>query len=190
MSMKLLILGLLMEKDRHPYDIRQTIKARNWDQTFRLRDGSLYYAVDQLLQNGMVEVAETIPVAGDNRPDKTIYRITEKGRASFLDMFYSQMEQDVYPQHPMFMALPFARHADNDHLEEIITKQLETCECRIDKIAAVLEIKREFLPRGAIHLIEGILRFSVTERDWLLDVLKDAKSGHLTDGATSPPKKD
>lgn len=190
MSMKLLILGLLMEKERHPYEIRQTIKARNWDQTFRLRDGSLYYAVDQLRQDDMIEVAETIPVAGDNRPDKTVYRITDKGRASFLDMLYGQMEQNVYPQHPMFMALPFAHHADNDHLEEIITKQLEICECRMDKIAALLELKREFLPRGTVHLIEGILRFSATERDWLLDVLKDAKSGHLTDGAITSPVKD
>lgn len=186
MSMKLLILGLLLEKTRHPYEIRQTIKARNWHHTFKIRDGSLYYAVDQLREDGMIAVEETISVPGDNRPDKTIYRVTEKGRASFLELLYSQMEQEVYPQHPMFIALPFAKHADNNHLEQIIGKQLEACRLRIQKIEGVLILKGDLLPQGAVRMAEGILRLSETERDWLLELLEDARAGRLTDGGCAP----
>jgi hypothetical protein len=38
-------------------------------------------------------------------------------------------------------------------------------------------------------MIQGILKFSETERDWLQELLKDARSGHLTDiGAIPKPE--
>jgi DNA-binding PadR family transcriptional regulator len=184
--MRLLILGLLMESNRHPYEISQTIKERNWHHTFKLRDGSLYYAVDQLREDGLIEAAEVIPVRGDKRPDKTIYRITDQGKSAFLDLLYVQLEQDMFPQHPMFVGLAFAHHADNARLEQITMKQLEACQARIQKIEGVLKLKSEWLPRGAVHLIQGILKFSETERDWLQELLKDARSGHLTDIGVIP----
>jgi DNA-binding PadR family transcriptional regulator len=181
MSMRLLILGLLMECNRHPYEIRQTIKERNWHHAFKLRDGSLYYAIDQMRNDGLIEATEVIPVAGNNRPDKTVYGITEKGRSVFLQLLYDQMRQEVYPQHPMFMALPFARHADHLLLEEIIIDQLVACRTRIARIEGVLDLKSEWLPRGAVRMIQGILRMSIAERDWLIELQEDAKSGELTD---------
>jgi DNA-binding PadR family transcriptional regulator len=186
MSLKLLILGLLMECNRHPYEIRQTIKARNWHHTFRLRDGSLYYAIDQMRNDGLIEATEVISAAGNNRPDKTVYGITDKGRSEFLQMLYDQMQLEVYPQHPMFMALPFARHADNARLNEIITVQLGACRTRIARLEGVLELKGEWLPRGTVRMIQGILRLSEAEREWLIELLEDAKSGELTDCGREP----
>lgn len=180
MSMRLLILGLLMESNRHPYEIRQTIKERKWHLSFKVRDGSLYYAVDQLKEDGLIEVAEKIHVQGDNRPDKTIYRITERGRTELLEMMYVQLGQDFYPQHPAFMALPFARHGDNALMGQIIRKQLEACLVRIKHLEFVLQLKGDWLPRGSVRMIQGMVRFSETERDWLQDLLADAESGELT----------
>ncbi|MFC5702962.1 PadR family transcriptional regulator [Cohnella faecalis] len=185
MSTKLLILGLLMERDRHPYEIRQVIRERNWNVVFLIRDGSLYYAVDQMRDDGMIEAAEVIPVPGDNRPDKTVYRITEKGKAAFLKLLHAQFEQTAYPQHPFFPALPFVRHGDSQKVAESAAKQLEACECRIERMNAVLELKQQYLPRGSIHLMRGIIRFSEAERDWLKDVLADAESGGLEDAGMS-----
>ncbi|WP_028611433.1 PadR family transcriptional regulator [Paenibacillus harenae] len=181
MSMKLLILGLLMESDRHPYEIRQTIKERNWHTAFKIRDGSLYYAVDQLREKGLIEAAEIIHAQGDNRPDKTIYRITEKGNSAFLDLLYKQFEQTAYPYHPLFPGLPFVRRGETEKVCELLEKQLADSETRITKLGAVLQLKQSFLPLGAIHLIKGIIRFSEAERDWIKDVLIDARSGNLAD---------
>lgn len=178
--MRLLILGLLMEKNRHPYEIRQTIQDRRWHLTFKVRDGSLYYAVDQMREQGLIEVAETIPVPGDNRPDKTVYRITEAGKADFLGSLYSQMEQSAYPQHPLFMCMPFVQHGDQERIARLLESKLEACRSRIEHIQAVLALKAGWLPRGAVHLMEGMIMFSRTEREWLERVLADAKSGALT----------
>ncbi|MFC5405555.1 PadR family transcriptional regulator [Cohnella soli] len=188
MSIKLLVLGLLMEKELHPYEIRQTIKGRNWDQTFRVKDGSLYYAVDQLRQDGYIEVSETIPVPGDNRPDKTVYRITESGKAQLHDMLYAQMGQSFYPQHPLFMTLPFVRHLDLERVEDLVLKQLEACQNRIDRIEGVLDEKKTRLPRGSIFMIEGILRFNKTEKDWLEDMLVEARNARLAEMPRMKPE--
>ncbi|GMK48175.1 PadR family transcriptional regulator [Paenibacillus glycanilyticus] len=182
MSMKLLILGLLMERDRHPYDIRQTIKQRNWNESFRLRDGSLYYAVDQLRDHGLIETAEIVAVPGDNRPDKTIYRITETGKEAFHKLLYEQLSQVSYPQHPAFLALPFIRHGDQSRIEQLLQKQLAACEERIKRMEAVLEIKGTFLPTGSQMMINGIKKFGEAEKEWLLELLEMARSGSLLQG--------
>ncbi len=186
MSIRLIILGLLMENNRHPYEIRQTIKKRNWHLTFRIRDGSLYYAVDQMRGEGLIEVAETIAVQGDNRPDKIVYRITDKGKEALTRMIYEEFGKDFYPQHPMFAPLAFSRHADNEAMEALIAERLDGCLERIRNVQDVLEIKAGWLPHGAKRMIEGILRFSEAERDWLTKMLEDAQKGLLNSADRQP----
>lgn len=177
MSMKLLILGILMEKDRHPYEIRQTMINRNWNYAFRLRDGSLYYAVDQLRDHGLIEAVHTVPVPGEHRPDKTIYRITGAGRREFDRLMYAQLEQPSYPQHPMMMAMPFLRHADQARVAEIAGHQLAACDERIASLEQVLTVKARGIPASALRMIEGMLAFGRAERVWLETIIAEAGSG-------------
>ncbi|QHT59681.1 PadR family transcriptional regulator [Paenibacillus lycopersici] len=179
MSMKLLILGLLMERERHPYEIRQTIKLRNWNECFKLRDGSLYYAVDQLRQDGLIEAAEVVSVPGENRPDKTIYRITDSGREAFLQLLQEQFKHTSYPQHPLFLAMPFVRHGSSDLIEALVLKQLEDCETRLARMKFIMELKGSLIPRGSSLMIEGFIRFGETERAWLQQLLEETRSGKL-----------
>ncbi|MFC4775771.1 PadR family transcriptional regulator [Paenibacillus sp. GCM10023252] len=183
MSMKLMVLGLLMECDRHPYEIRQMIKERNWNESFKLRDGSLYYAVDQLREEGLIEAAEVIPAAGDNRPDKTIYRITESGRASFHDLLHRQLSQSSYPQQPLFQALPFVRYGEGSKIADLIREQLTICEGRVERLKQVYELKKPYLPRGPLLMIDGFIRYGETEKRWLMDLLAEAEAGTLFEGA-------
>ncbi|GFN30826.1 PadR family transcriptional regulator [Paenibacillus xylaniclasticus] len=187
-SMKLLILGLLMEGDKHPYEIRQTIKARSWDESFKLRDGSLYYAVDQLREDGLIEAAKVVPVPGDNRPDKTIFRITDQGKTIFQKMLHKQLRQQAYPQHPVFMALPFIRHGDPDTIISLLEAQIATCDARHKRLTAALELKGSYLPGGTSHMLEGFIRFSETERQWLEQLVAAARSGKLFEGPKWSPE--
>ncbi|WEK53367.1 MAG: PadR family transcriptional regulator [Candidatus Cohnella colombiensis] len=182
MSIRLVILGLLMECNRHPYEIRQTIQQRNWQHSFKLRDGSLYYAVNQLREEGMIEATETISYHGEHRPDKVVYRITVQGKEAFMDLLYRQLEQPVYPEHPMFVAMPFVRHGDLTILEEKFEKQLHQCEARIEQLQKLIQIKKDHIPQGSMRMINGMLKFSLTEREWLQDVLQDATTGQLIRG--------
>ncbi|UUZ84095.1 PadR family transcriptional regulator [Paenibacillus sp. P26] len=81
MSMKLVILGLLMEGDSHPYEPRHKMKERFMLHYIKMQEGSLYYAIDTLCKDGYVDAVETVKDSG--RPDRTVYRITDSGRGCF-----------------------------------------------------------------------------------------------------------
>lgn len=169
----------MMEQDRHPYDIRQTIKARNWHVTFNVRDGSLYYAVDQLRDEGLIEAAEVVQIAGQKRPDKTIYRITDKGKEELLALLHKQLGTPAFPRHPLLQALPFIRHADRERTQQALKGQLADCAERIALMEAVQRLKDGALPRGSVHLLRGILKLSLAEKEWLEEMIEEADNGRL-----------
>jgi Predicted transcriptional regulators len=181
MSMKLMVLGMLTEKPRHPYDIRQTMKKRNWNASFRLQDGSLYYAVDQLRESGLIEAVEEASNEGETRHDRTVYRITEAGRAELLELMYPQLEKTAYPQHPMMMAMPFLRHADQERVAQIARNQLEACRKRIGRLEEALELRRAIMPHSSARMIEGMIGYGRAEEKWLSDVLADALEGRFAE---------
>ncbi|WP_233476344.1 PadR family transcriptional regulator [Paenibacillus sonchi] len=91
MSMKMVILGLLLERNMHPYEIKLVMKERAMDQMMKLQMGSLYYAVDKLAGEGHIEAVEVIH--SSDRPDKTIYRITDKGKTVFEQLVLQQVKK-------------------------------------------------------------------------------------------------
>ncbi|MDA8330931.1 MAG: PadR family transcriptional regulator [Candidatus Dormibacteraeota bacterium] len=73
----LAVLGILMEGDRHPYDIAREVKVRHHEEPPGHTPRSLYHAVEKLCDLGLIEVVETIREG--RRPERTVYRITEEG---------------------------------------------------------------------------------------------------------------
>ena len=86
MSMKLVILGLLLEGDKHPYEVQHIMKERQMDCYIKYAKGSLYYAFEQLEKQGAIRV--TTIVRDTNRPDKTIFHITETKVSGYFTHYY------------------------------------------------------------------------------------------------------
>jgi len=74
----LAVLGILMEGERHPYDIAREVKVRHHEEPPGHTPRSLYHAVEKLCELGLIEVVETIREG--RRPERTVYRITEEGK--------------------------------------------------------------------------------------------------------------
>jgi DNA-binding PadR family transcriptional regulator len=75
------VLGSLGERAMHPYEISSMLKLRGKDGSIKLNYGSLYSVVAALEKAGFIQAVET--VRDGNRPEKTVYAITEAGRAEF-----------------------------------------------------------------------------------------------------------
>jgi DNA-binding PadR family transcriptional regulator len=177
MSLKLVILGLLMERDMHPYEIRQIMKERHMDRHVRLQDGSLYYAVDQLRKDGCLEVVEVVKET--SRPDRTIYRITAEGHEQFQELLLQQFMKDKVIEHPLAAALPFADHGDQAKIAELVEARIKEAE---DRAAAMRDIYFEHIPivpRTVLHLMASSYMHAVTETKWLRRLHKDALQGRL-----------
>ncbi|MDM7830206.1 PadR family transcriptional regulator [Cellulomonas edaphi] len=97
----LAVLALLWERPMHPYEMSMTLRERRKDESVRLNFGSLYSVVDSLVKHGLVEAAST--EREGNRPQRTVYRITDAGAAEAVD-WMTDLVQTPVKEFPQFEA--------------------------------------------------------------------------------------
>lgn len=81
MTTRLVILGLLRDRPLYGYELKHIIEEHMGDWT-NIAFGSIYYALGKLADEGCVEQVGTEQEG--NRPSRTVYQITDAGRAEFL----------------------------------------------------------------------------------------------------------
>src|ERR1044071_5449744 len=110
MNARLLILGVLHRGDFHPYEIKRRLNAAMVECYIDVDVGTLYYAVRQLEKDGMIAAVaeERVPRGGV----RTIYRISDKGRAEFRAGLHRQLELDGPVSQTLYGALLFLHLAD------------------------------------------------------------------------------
>ncbi|MBO9606037.1 MAG: PadR family transcriptional regulator [Paenibacillaceae bacterium] len=178
MSMKLVILGLLMNKNRHPYEIRQIIKERDMHHYIKIQDGSLYYAIDQLVKEGNIAVVDVVK-DNSNRPDKTIYGITEAGKAKFHELLYENITVGTMFYKPINAALAFTPLGDEKLVVEALEAKIAETEKRVDMLKTNYEEHVPFVPRSSLYIMKGFYEHSLLELDWLRRIHRDAVAGRL-----------
>ncbi|MEK3720743.1 PadR family transcriptional regulator [Paenibacillus sp. FSL H8-0034] len=179
MSMKLVILGLLMEKESHPYEIKQTMMEREMHHYIKMRDGSLYYAIEQLKKNDYIETVET--VKDSSRPDRTIYRISPSGKLLFQELLLQQFQEKSPVYYPMVTALMFSGYGDQGRIYEIIVKKIEEQKLKNRKMKDLYEEHIPIVPRGVLHMMYCSYEHGLTQLRWLERLAKDAKEGRLSE---------
>lgn len=179
MSIKLIVLGLLMEGDRHPYEIQQVIKDRQMDQYIKFQKGSLYYAVNQLEKEGFIEVTNMIK--DGKRPEKTIYRITDSGKEKFQELLMKQFSVMEHFHNPIYGALHFAKFVDQSEVSRCLDEKIRKVEDTISEISHLYEVYKTTLPRASLHIMRSSIEFRTTELKWLKAIKQDAHEGRLTE---------
>ncbi|UCC62181.1 MAG: DUF4388 domain-containing protein [Anaerolineae bacterium] len=77
----LLLLGLLMDKPMHGYEISQTVKTEGIDAWFNVSTAAIYYSLNKLRNQGLV--AET-KYRDAGAPVRSVFRLTNAGREAFF----------------------------------------------------------------------------------------------------------
>ena len=75
----LAVLSYLTMGPKHPYELSRTLREHQDDRSFRFTHGSLYMVIGQLAKAGFVSELET--TRDGQRPERTVYAITDTGRA-------------------------------------------------------------------------------------------------------------
>jgi len=177
MSMKLMVLGVLMEGEKHPYEIQQIVKERDMDRYIKFQKGSLYYAVEQLEKKGLIEVAGT--VSDSKRPDRTVYRITEAGRGEFQDLLIKQYVNMDYFYDPIFAALAFSLHGDRAEILQALKTRVQDQEIRVGILQRVYENHIPEVPRVILYILAAALEQTRTQLKWMQRLYQDALDGRL-----------
>ena len=97
----LAVLSYLTQGPMHPYELGRTLRDHGDERSIKFNHGSLYMVVQQLERAGFVAAQETS--RDGQRPERTVYAITDAGRAELHDWLRELVEE---PQHeyPHFVA--------------------------------------------------------------------------------------
>src|ERR1700754_2717724 len=86
---------------KHPYELSRTLREHQDDRSFRFTHGSLYMVIQQLAKAGFVAEVET--TREGQRPERTVYAITDSGRSEMHDWLRELVSEPEH-EYPQFVA--------------------------------------------------------------------------------------
>src|ERR1700678_943515 len=132
MKASLLILGVLHRGDFHPYEIKRRLENAMVECYTDVDVGTLYYAVRQLEKDGLISAVSQERVARGGM--RTVYRITQEGKAQFRALLHQQFEQDGPVSQTLYGALLFLHLCDQEVVEALIRKRMARLHEQIEKL--------------------------------------------------------
>jgi DNA-binding PadR family transcriptional regulator len=172
------ILELLDEEPIHPYEMASRMRARHHDEFIRLNFGTLYHTVDVLERNGWIHPVEREKEG--RRPERTVYELTESGRAVLLRTLGELLRQPRR-EYPHFAAgLMFMHHLDATEAAEHLEQRAVALDAIVTKFEMVL---RELLKHGVARLflieVEHKIAMLDAERTWVRRLQREITEGRL-----------
>ena len=176
----LAILALLYEAPMHPYRMQQLIRERGKDLVINVRlRASLYQTIARLLRDGLIAVHET--AKAENRPERTIYRLTEAGRETALAWLRAMLAGPAgeFPEFPAAVSF-LAILSPEDVLAQLEIRSAALAS-EIAEIAAGLRLGGVLdLPRVVLLESEYLLATRQAELAWVDVVIADLRAGRLS----------
>jgi DNA-binding PadR family transcriptional regulator len=170
-------LALLEEHPMHPYEMLQLLRERGKAEICTVKAGSLYHTMSRLATLGLAEVYGT--ERDGNRPERTVYGLTEAGRRAYIAWVRSRLSAPATPQE-FAVALGEAHNLDPDEVATILTARRATLAERAEALrSALAAVREQGLPDG--YVLEHQRRLALLDCDvaWTDDALTRLSTGDL-----------
>lgn len=172
-------LGLLIERPMHPYEMLQVLMQRATDRLVKVRPGSLYHTVDRLTRDGLARPTST--ERAGNRPERTLYEITDAGRDALAVQLTSMIAAPVneFPRLPL--AIAEAHNLPRDTVVALLQERVARLEGELTTLRGGVErVRAKDLPvRYWADLTYQIAMYE-TEARWIASFADDIASGAIT----------
>ncbi|HLA40017.1 MAG TPA: PadR family transcriptional regulator [Candidatus Glassbacteria bacterium] len=125
-----LILGMLSGGQMHGYEIKKRIQealGKSADINF----GSIYYGLKSLTANGLVDHLRDEP--GKGSPERSIYRITPKGRKHLAQLLESSLADLSLPLRPLEVGLHFMDNLPSDKAWQLLQDSYNNLSAQYEK---------------------------------------------------------
>lgn len=173
----LAILSTLNERPAHPYEMASILKSRGKDRDMGIKWGSFYTVVGNLRKHGLIEAAES--GRDGARPERTVYRITDAGRAEMLD-WLRELLAELAPEEPKFVAgLSVLGWLGPDEVIALFRTRLAALDEDIASTRAELARLLAEIPRLVLLELEYHLAIRVAEAEWVRSILGELTSGSM-----------
>jgi DNA-binding PadR family transcriptional regulator len=174
----MLMLGLLAEQSRHIYDMRICLRERGHDQVVKVGRASLYDAAPRLLEAGLIRQGDTSKAG--NRPERTVYHITDRGRATLQDWVRDSLSDPEQDRAGFHTALAFMFVLPRDEVVLLLDSRADGLAARADRTDEALAAA---VQDGVPEIFLSDHRYDVAlyraETDWLRAFSLDLAAGRL-----------
>ena len=167
-----IILGMLAEGQKHGYEIKKRIRQA-LGEAADINFGSIYYGLKTLTGNGFVDHIRDEP--GKGSPERSIYRITPKGRRELVKLLQRSLQQPDSPLHAVEIGLHFMDILPAGKVREILAERYSKLK-QIYESALVEEAPPDE-PSWASYIREYRLYQLGAEVHWLKNLLPKLKKG-------------
>lgn len=152
MSIQIFILSNLMEGNAYPYQLKKKLADfQSLDLNHSISESKLYYNFESLKKQGLIALEQVLHE--DNRPDKQMFTITEKGRAAFPEKIYYVFEH-AKNIGDMVVGLANLKYVDPNKVLLILEKQLAN---HMAHWEAIISFDREKYMIGEMEGLRGLL---------------------------------
>jgi DNA-binding PadR family transcriptional regulator len=158
----LAVLAELLMGPLHPYEIGRRLKEHGKDRNIKYNRGSLYMVVEQLKKAGFIAEQET--VRDTQRPERTVYALSDEGRHELYDWLRELVAQPWH-EYPQFgVALSLLSVLSPTDAVQLLGERLVALGEEIDEIRATV---RTAADGGVawVFLVEEEYRLAVLEAE-------------------------
>lgn len=178
-TLALIVLSVLAEEPMHPYRMFQLMQERGKTSLVNLTQrNSLYQVIDRLQRSGLIAVDATERDA--NRPERTVYRITDDGLETAREWLREILRGDKreFPEFPAALSLmALVPPAD---VASALAERMSRLEAERDEVAQSLEKAEAMqLPRLFVLDEEYRVRMLEAEIEWVRGIISAMDAGEL-----------
>ncbi|MER7892872.1 PadR family transcriptional regulator [Micromonospora sp. NPDC094482] len=159
---ELTVLGLVIERPQHGYDLEQVIEQRGIRQWTDIGFSSIYYLLTKLEQRGLLHVPQA-PAAAKSR--RVFHATTEGRRVAARNALAFVAEARPVPQSLLVGVANLSLLSAQQYAEALRTR-LTQLEARIAAVQAAQQAQAT-LPLAALEVFSYTLSLMDAERQWL-----------------------
>ncbi|WP_432865953.1 PadR family transcriptional regulator [Microbispora rosea] len=174
----LTVLALLSVRPAHPYELHRFVIDTHKDYIGGL-PRSLYHAVDRLAREELIVPAETSREG--RRPERTVYRVTEEGRAELSSRLRRLLEQPDGDTKVFVAAVSLMGCLPVPEAERALSTRVATLEGAIVSADAhIAALAGSGLPRVLVLEVEYDRAMKAAELEWVRATLAEIRSGQVS----------
>jgi len=168
----LAVMALLYERPMHPYEMVTVMRERGQHESVRLRYSSLYSVVEALRREAWITPRET--VREGRRPERTVYGLTEAGRAEFLGWLRELLREPVKEYTQFAAGLTFLAALPPSEALELLEERARLLDGEVGEIRSRLDAVMESgLSRVFLVENEHELVLREAELEWVRGLVSE-----------------
>jgi DNA-binding PadR family transcriptional regulator len=171
------VMTALFQQPMYPYQIARMLRDRGKDTAVTANWGSFYTVIKNLEKYGFIEAVET--VREGNQPERTVYRLTDAGRAELLDWLRELIGEPEAETDRLEAGLSDFMVLHPDEVMDLLRHRLSVLEGGIADREDELAQVRDLLPRIFLLEAEYHIARDKAQAEWISRTLAEMETGAL-----------